>query len=135
MDLIRGLTFDTAALIALERRHKAMSDVLGTARREKAAIIIPAAVVAEWWRGRTDRREYVLRMAVVQELDEPLARSAGEALAWLKRRERMDERLTIDATVMATAALFGPNLYTGDFDDLSRFPKFFPGVRLFGVSA
>jgi len=41
--------------------------------------------------------------------------------------------VTIDATVMATAALYGPNLYTGDIDDMQRFEEFFPSVRLFGL--
>jgi hypothetical protein len=30
------------------------------------------------------------------------------------------------------AALYGPNLYTGDFDDMRRFHGFFPIVKLFG---
>lgn len=46
----------------------------------------------------------------------------------------MDDRVTVDATVMATAALHGPNLYTGDFDDMNWFRAFFPAVKLFGFN-
>jgi hypothetical protein len=60
-----------------------------------------------------------------------IAKLAGEALAWLDGN--VDDRVTIDATVMATAALHGPNLYTGDFDDMNRFAAFFRAVKLFGL--
>lgn len=57
-----------------------------------------------------------------------------KALSWLKRRKvEIEDGVTIDATVIATAALHGPNLYTGDFDDMQRFEGFFPDVRLFGL--
>ena len=54
-------------------------------------------------------------------------RQGGPALASLRRRRlEVDDRVTIDATVMATAALFGTNLYTGNFDDMDLFGRFFP---------
>ena len=34
---------------------------------------------------------------------------------------------------MATAAVYAPNLYTGDYDDMDRFSGFFPSVKLFGL--
>jgi hypothetical protein len=45
----------------------------------------------------------------------------------------VDAKLTLDATVMTTAALHGPNLYTGDCEDMDRFIGFFPSDRLFGL--
>ncbi len=98
-------------------------------------ITVPANAIAEWWRGRTDRRVYVSKMFVTKEVDEEIAKLAGEALASLKHgRSEIDDRVTIDATVMATAALYGPNLYTGDFDDMQRFEAFFPAMKLFGLN-
>jgi predicted nucleic acid-binding protein len=126
-----GLTLDTAALIALERKRKGMSEVVKAAEGAGTRFTVPANAIAEWWRGRTDRREQVREMFVVQAVDEKIARLAGEALAWCGAR--VDDRITIDATVLATAALHGPNLYSGDFEDMDRLKGFFPSVRLFGL--
>ncbi len=130
-----GLTLDTGALIALEKKRKGMGEVIEAARQAAASIVVPANAIAEWWRGRTDRREYVHRMFVVRPVDDAAARLAGEALGWLKGRGvAVDDRVTIDATIIATAALGAPNLYTGDVDDMQRFAAFFPTVRLFGIN-
>jgi predicted nucleic acid-binding protein len=130
-----GLTLDTGALIALERKRKGIGEVVEAARLAESAVTVPANAIAEWWRGRTDRREYLLRMFVVQDVDMQIAKLAGEALAWLKRHGgEIDDRVTIDATVLATAALHGPNLYTGDFEDMQRLHGFFPAVKLFGLN-
>jgi predicted nucleic acid-binding protein len=126
-----GLTLDTSALIALEKRRKGMAEVVRVAADAGVRITAPANAVAEWWRGRTDRRDYVFGMVVVRDVDAEIAKLAGEALAWFEGD--VDDRVTIDATVMATAALYGPNLYTGDFKDMERFAGFFPAVKLFGL--
>jgi predicted nucleic acid-binding protein len=128
-----GLTLDTGALLGLERNRRDIGKVIETARQGRDSITIPANAIAEWWRGRTDRRDYVLKMGTIQDVDARIARLAGEALASLKRHVEVNVRVTIDATVMATAALHGTNLYTGDFDDMERFAGFFPAVRLFGL--
>lgn len=128
-----GLTLDTGALLALERCRRDIGKVVEAALADGRRITAPANAVAEWWRGRTDRRDYVLGFAVVQEVDAKIAKLAGEALASLRSRVELDANLTIDATVMATAALHGANLYTGDFDDMGRFSAFFPSVKLFGL--
>jgi predicted nucleic acid-binding protein len=129
-----GLTLDTGALVALERNRRDMGKVVGAALRTGAHITVPANVIAEWWRGRTDRRDHVRKVFAVQDVNEQIARLAGEALAWLKRRRiDIDDRITIDATVIATAALHGSNLYTGDFEDMQRFQGFFPSVKLFSL--
>ena len=130
-----GLTLDTGALVALERYRADMVKVVETARQAGASIVVPANAIAEWWRGRTGRREYVRGMIEIRAVDERIAKLAGEALASLKRRRvEMDDRVTIDATVMATAGLFGTNLYTGNFDDMDLFGRFFPSVKLLGLN-
>jgi predicted nucleic acid-binding protein len=129
------LTLDTGALIALEKKRKGMGEVVEAARLGQVVITVPSNAIAEWWRGRTDRRDYVRKMFVIKEVDEEIAKLAGEALAWLKRhRGDVDDKVTIDATVIATAALYGPYLYTGDFDDMQRFEAFFRSVKLFGLN-
>lgn len=120
-----SLTLDTGALIALERRRTRMWKVMHRAQELGIVPIVPADVVAEWWRGRSDLREAILGSVVVEPLTERLARLAGEALAAVRGAT------SVDAIVMASAAQRGGAVYTGDMDDLERLRAFFPSVRLF----
>ena len=122
-----AITLDTGALIALERGSRRMGRVFVHARVRNVALFAPADAVAEWWRGRTDVREKLLRAIVVEPLSTLIAKRAGEALAAIK------ESTTIDAIVMATAALRGGIVYTSDFDDLERLRAHFRDVRVFKV--
>jgi predicted nucleic acid-binding protein len=121
-----GLTFDTGALIGLERRHQRIARVYATAVADGLRITVPAVVVAEWWRGRSDAREFILRRVHVEETT-TLARIAGEALAAVSGAG------VIDALVMASAASRGDVVYTSDFADLERLRRYFPTVRLLAV--
>ncbi len=122
-----GLTFDTGALLAIERRRDRMLRVIRAARIDGARVTIPAAVVAEWWRARTDVREAMLAAFDVEPLDAALSRVAGEALA------AVASATTIDAIVMASAARRGDVVYTSDFADLERLRTYFPSVRVLTV--
>lgn len=122
-----GITFDTGALIALERRSARMRKVLERATELKVRITVPAAVVTEWWRGRSDLREKILLAVRVEPLSDPLAKLAGEALASIRGAT------TIDAIVMASAAQRGDVVYTSDIGDLQRLASHFPAVRVLGV--
>jgi hypothetical protein len=121
------LTLDTGALIALERRRERIWKVLHRARTLGAVPVVPADVVAEWWRGRSDIREHILASVVVEPLSERLARLAGECLA------SMAGATTVDAIVMASAAQRGDAVYTSDVGDLERLRGFFPTVRVFAA--
>ena len=122
-----GLTFDTGALIALERRRQRMIEVRQAALRAGLRVTVPAAVITEWWRGRTDLRDDLLASVRVEPLTEAIARLAGEALAAVKGAT------AIDSIVMASAALRGDVVYTSDVGDLERLRPHFPGVRVLGV--
>jgi predicted nucleic acid-binding protein len=124
---VSSVTLDTGALIALERRRPRMWKVLQRARALGVVPVVPADVVAEWWRGRSDIREHILASIVVEPLTERLARIAGECLAQVKGAT------TIDAIVMASAAARGDAVYTSDVDDLERLRAFFPPVRVFAA--
>lgn len=124
---IQGVTFDTAMLVALERRKQVAWETYRRVRERRAPITIPAAVIGEWWRGRTDLREAICLSVHVEPLTDAIARLAGEALAKVRRAT------TIDAFVMASAALRGDVVYTGDVDDLERLRGFFPGVRVLSI--
>jgi predicted nucleic acid-binding protein len=122
-----GLTFDTGALIALERRRPRMRAVLEHALATDQSITVPADVVGEWWRGRTDLRDAILASVDVEPLTTSLAKVAGEALA------AVQEASLVDAVVMASAASRGDIVYSSDVDDLERLRRHFPGVRVLGV--
>jgi predicted nucleic acid-binding protein len=122
-----GLTFDSGALIGLERRHHRIRRVFATAVRDDVRVTVPAAVLVEWWRRRTDLAEEILAAIDVEPFDEVLARTAGEALA------AVPNATAIDAVVMASAARRGDVVYTSDFADLSRLQTHFRAVRLLAV--
>jgi hypothetical protein len=122
-----GLTFDTGALIGLERRRRRIGQVVRTAVEDGLIVTVPSAVIAEWWRGRSDTRATILDGIRVEPLDEPLARAAGEALA------AVEGATVVDAIVMASAARRGDVVYTSDFADLARLQVFFRGVRVLAV--
>jgi hypothetical protein len=121
---VSGLTFDTGMLIALERRAQRAWNVYREAMRHKVPITVPTAVLAEWWRGRTDARERIRSGLRIEWLSDSLAEVAGEALA------AVHGATVVDAIVMASAASRGDVVYTGDRDDLEKLRAFFPGVRV-----
>lgn len=122
-----GVTFDTGALIALERRGQRIRKVLERATEQKVRITVPAAVVTEWWRSRNDVRERILAAVRIEPLSEGLAKLAGEALAAVKGAT------AIDAIVMASAAQRGDVVYTADVADLTKLAEYFPVVRVLGI--
>lgn len=124
---MRHITLDTGALIALERRRQRMREVVERAIERDQLITVPADVIAEWWRGRTDVREAILASVDVEPLSEELARTAGEALASVKRAT------PVDVIVMASAASRGDVVYTSDVEDLQRLQRHFPAVRVLRV--
>lgn len=111
-----GLTFDTGALIGLERRRHAMRAVYATAVSHRVPITVPAVVIAEWWRAGVHEKEraIILRSVKVEPLTDYVARLAGVALGLVRGAG------TIDAIVMASASLRGDTVYSSDPDDLAK---------------
>jgi len=123
----QGLTFDTGMLISLERRKQRAWEVYRRARERHAPITIPAPVLGEWWRARTELRQAIVDSVRVEPLTGRTAILAGEALA------AVTDAGTIDAFVMAVAALRGDVVYTGDVADMEKLRAFFPGVRVLSI--
>ena len=117
----RGVTFDTGMLVALERRHAGALALLRACRLSRASSTIPAAVVAEWWRG-THRA--LLESGRVEALTPELAERAGELLASTTGSN------AVDATVVASAALRGDLVITGDEHDLRELAELVSGVTV-----
>jgi hypothetical protein len=119
---VSGITLDTGALIALERKDRRMRVVIDTAREDGITITVPAVVVIEWWRKGNGQRDILEKLSIEPTIAR-IAMSAGDAIAQLGST-------AVDAAVMAHAALRGDLVYTSDFDDLQRLQTFFPNVRL-----
>lgn len=128
--MARGLTLDTGALIALERRRLRITRRIRAAVVAQDSVTVPSPVVAEWWRGGSRQQRFLdlfrPKGISVEPTSFELARLAGEAMA-------ATGASVVDAIVMASAARRGDVVYTSDPKDLQRLQGFFPAVRLFGV--
>ena len=122
-----GATYDTGMLVALERKKTRALAIHERLFELGAPITVPWAVVVEFWRGRTDRREAILRSVDVEAPSLLLARRAGEALGAIERAT------IVDAIVMASAAGRGDVVYTSDYGGLARLQRRFPSVRVLAV--
>lgn len=129
----QGVTFDTGALISVERRKERARKVFERLREQEILITTPLPVIGEWWRGRTDWRERILASVWIEPLTLDLVKLAGEALASLSATRARGGPGIVDAIVMASAASRGDVVYTSDVDDLERLGSFFPGVRVLSV--
>jgi predicted nucleic acid-binding protein len=127
--VITTYVLDTGALVSAERGKERAARFFRLAQIGRARLVVPFPVVAEWWRGRTDVREAVIAATrVVASVD--AAKAAGVALARLKG---VDAKLTIDALVIATAALLDAVVVTGDRGDFQRLGSHFPGVVVLSI--
>jgi predicted nucleic acid-binding protein len=124
--VIPTYVFDTGAMIAAERGKPRAARFLALVRGGRARIVVPLPVIAEWWRGRTDARDEILDATrIVGSID--IMKAAGLALA---RAKHVDARVTIDAIVIATAALLDATVVTGDTADFEQLSRHFPGVAV-----
>lgn len=90
-------------------------------------VATPNVALAEWWRGRTDRREAVLRGLFVEPASDEVMKLAGVALG------RVRTATAIDAIVAAFAVLRTGIVYTSDVADFERLHGFFPALRVFAI--
>jgi predicted nucleic acid-binding protein len=123
-----GLTLDTGALVALERKSQRAVSLVEAARRRGWVITVPAPVVVEWWRGQRGPAARLLEAFDVEPLGNELAHVAGLALAQVGSGPSVT-----DAVVMASAARRSDTVVTGDMEDLGRLQVFFRAVRLLRV--
>jgi predicted nucleic acid-binding protein len=122
-----AITFDTGAIIALERRKDRAMKVYTHAKERGFVVATPNVTVAEWWRGRTDRREAVWRGLLVEPVSDETVRIAGVALG------KVRGATTVDAIVAAFAVQRTGIVYTGDVDDFHALVTFFPALRVFAI--
>ncbi len=114
---LAGVTFDTGALIAIERGEPRLQALLDEASVAGADIAVPAGVIAQAWRGSLRQarlaRFLALKIVTAVPLDEAEARATG---ALCGRTGTSD---VVDASVVICARGRGHMVVTGDRDDLA----------------
>ena len=109
------MTLDTGALIAGERNDRSFWVFWSESVAREIVPVIPAAALAQAWRGpRQARLAQIMNACTVEPLDEALAKSAGELCAKAKVSD------IVDASVIASAARRGDAVLTSDPRDLRR---------------
>jgi predicted nucleic acid-binding protein len=111
-----AITFDTGALIAIERRSRRMQALLDEIDRREWEVAVPAGVVAQAWRGgaRQARVASLLsdeRTEVVP-LDNPVARAVGLLCG------RSGHADVVDVSVAICARQRSLHVVTSDPEDL-----------------
>lgn len=92
-----GLTLDSGALIAADRRGRRVWSIIDSAARREATITIPAGVLAQTWRGNNVGIARLLKGSEVDPLDQTQAKEIGRALAISKARDIVDAAVVIGA--------------------------------------
>ena len=108
------IVFDAGALVGLDRGDRTLWSDLKAAALAGVDVAVPAAVVAQVWRGsaRQARLSRALAGCEIASLDD-VARAAGELCG------RAGTSDVVDASVAVVAASSGANrLYTSDPADL-----------------
>ena len=109
------IVYDTGALIAAERSERELWALHDAALRRGVAPIVPAAVLAQAWRGGPQAGlSRLLTGCSVVPLDEGTARAAGVLCG------RVGSDDVVDASVVAVAQAVGAAVVTGDADDLAQ---------------
>ncbi len=108
-----GLTYDTGALLAAESSDRRMWAMHRRALERLHTPTVPAAVLAQAWRGGPQPLlSRLLDGCAVEPLDEPAARAAGQLLG---RATSVD---IVDASLVVGALRRGDVIVTSDRRDI-----------------
>ena len=123
-----GVSFDSAVLIALERRESRAWAWMRRAIDRGAPPLVSTAALAEVWRGeRQSALASALRGCEIAPVSEALARAAGVACGATGAQ-------TTDAIIAATAAARGATLLTADIGDMHVLGDHFRSLRIGALS-
>lgn len=110
---MRGVTYDSGALIAGERGSRTVWALHRRALERGVRPTVPTVALGQVWRGGPQAQlSRLLRGCRIDPLSDPQARSAGAALA---ASEGSD---LVDAAVVVTTIARGDLVVTSDPDDL-----------------
>lgn len=111
---MRGLTYDTGALLAAERGDTVMWVRHDEALARGQSPVVPAGVLAQAWRGGPQARlSRFLQGCEVEPLDEGTARATGLACVLSATSD------VVDASVVIGALRRGDVCVTSDLEDLA----------------
>jgi hypothetical protein len=111
---VGGLTLDTGALIAAERKTLLFVAYFEAALERGAVITLPAVVLAQAWRGNSPVIARLLPSCRLEVLDETGAKRVGELLAKSRTAD------IVDAIVVLGAVARGDAILTSDPGDIAR---------------
>jgi predicted nucleic acid-binding protein len=112
---VAGITYDTGALVAVERSDRLVWALHRRALERAVRPTVPAGVLAQGWRGGPQAElSRLLKGCHVEPLDELRARAAGAACS------RAGTADVIDATVVVGAVARGDLVVTSDRADIGR---------------
>lgn len=111
-----SLILDAGALIAVERRDRAVGAVIDAVHADGQPVVVPAGVVGQVWRGGPRQALLARLLAVEGVVVEPLtdveARAAGVLCG------QADTADVIDASVVLTARRHRASVLSSDRQDL-----------------
>ena len=115
---MKGLTLDSGALIAFERRDLKVIDLIAGTLRRQYELVVPAGVLAQVWR---DPRRQVLLVRLlnsegveIEDFDAARAKRAGQLCGVAGTSD------VVDASVVLCARARSHRVVTSDPDDLRR---------------
>ena len=115
---MKGLTLDSGALIAFERRDLKVIDLITGTLRRQYELVVPAGVLAQVWR---DPRRQVLLVRLlnsegveIEDFDAARAKRAGQLCGVAGTSD------VVDASVVLCARARSHRVVTSDPDDLRR---------------
>ena len=109
-----GVTYDTGALVAVERNQREVWAVHRRALERGIRPTVPAGVLAQAWRGGPQAElSRLLKGCRIEDLDEVRGRAAGQACG------RASSSDVIDATVVVGALARGDVVVTSDRADIT----------------
>lgn len=113
---MRGVTYDTGALLAAERNDRRMWALHAGFLAEEIVPTVPAPVLAQAWRGGAKQTSLsrLLALCVIEPMSEEQARAVGR----LASRSRHDD--VVDLAVVEGALRRRDAIVTSDARDLRR---------------
>jgi hypothetical protein len=112
-----GLTLDAGALIAAEKGDRRFWALWSEALDRGATVTVPAAVVAQVWRGNSVVVARILKGCAVEPLSEERAKASGRLLALSRTKD------VVDASVVMGASTRHDAIVTSDRGDIDRLAR------------
>jgi hypothetical protein len=113
---MKGVTYDTGALLAAERNDRRMWALHAGFLAEEVVPTVPAPVLAQAWRGGAKQASLSRLLSLCQV--EPMSEAQARAVGVLASRSRHDD--VVDLTVVEGALRRRVAIVTSDPRDLRR---------------